>query len=235
MAHRRGWRVLVGGALGAVAAWGVIVGRKWLRHRCQGREHLHSRAYQHPAELARDLAAFWYAPRRLWRLRRGLVFERHLLARLLLMAARASQCSCLWPLVERFVAWMGLELAEIERLGAGDMGVAEVGQVQALLFAERYGEQAGRLDDDLLFELHEAYGDEKAQLVRDWLALTKILLRVGYTWERGLACLSGAVRASAWGALLTVGLACLGAPPLLLWALTMRAERPERELDSAGV
>ncbi|MGC9359688.1 MAG: hypothetical protein ACP5G7_04825 [Anaerolineae bacterium] len=233
MAHRRGWRVLAGGALGAVAAWGVIVGRRWLRHRCQGREHLHKRAYQHPAELARDLAAFWYAPKRLWRLRRGLFSERRLLARLSLMATRSSQCPCLWPLVDRFASWMGLGPTEIERLGAGDMAVAEVGQVQAILFAERYGEQAGHLDKDLLDELHEAYGDETAYLMRDWLALTQILVRVGYTWELALACLSGAVRASALGPLVTVGVACLGVPPLLLWALAMRAERPEHELDPA--
>jgi hypothetical protein len=229
MAHRRGWRVLVGGALGAIAAWGVIVGRRWLRDRCRGRQHLDKRAYRHPAELAHDLAAFWYAPDRLGRLRRGLFLERRLLARLSLMAARSSQCACLWPLVDRFAEWMGLNATEIARLGAGDMAVAEVGQVQALLFAERYGEQDGKLDEDLLVELHEAYGDDVAHLVRDWLALMQIAVRVAYTWELALGRLSGAVQGSAWGPMLTVSIACLGVPPLLLWALAMRAECPERK------
>ncbi|MCD6302606.1 MAG: hypothetical protein J7M15_03665 [Anaerolineae bacterium] len=229
MAHRRGWRLVVGCAMGAAAAWAVIVGRRWLRARCQGREHLCQRAYRHPRELARDLAAFWYAPWRLWRLRRGLFLERGLLARLALVAVRAAQCACLWPIMDRFAAWLGLDEDEIARLGAGDMAVAEVAQVQALLFAVRYGEQAGHPDEDLLTELHQAYGDETACLIRDWLALVQIVVRVGYTWELALGRLSGAVQGSALGPLVTVGVAFLGGPPLLLWALMMRAEIPPRE------
>jgi len=57
-------------------------------------------------------------------------------------------------------------------------------------------------------------------------------VRVGYTWELALGRLSGAVQGSALGPLVTVGVAFLGGPPLLFWALMMRAEIPPRELAS---
>lgn len=234
MARGRGWRLLLGCAAGAVASWGVIVGRRWLRVRCRGRVHLHRRAYSHPRALASDLAAFWYHPTRLRRLRGGLLAGQRFLARLAVVAVRASQCTCLWSAVDWLAERLGLAKVEIARLGAGDLAVAEVAQVQALLFATRHGEEAGRLEEELIRDLHEAYGDEKAHLVRDWLDLVQIAVRVGYTWELALARLGGVAKGSALGPLVTVGAAVFGGLPLLAWALLVRAEAAGRELASSN-
>jgi len=222
MGRGRGWGLLFGCVAGAAAAWGVVEGRRWLQRRYQGREQLHFRAYDGPEELAGDLAAFWNDPPRLRRLGRGLLTERRLLGRLMVVAVRASQCGCLWPVAERVAGRWGLDGDELARLGAGDLAVAEVGQVQALLVAVRYGEQAGQLDADVLSELGGAYGSEMAQLIVDWLDLIGVAVRVGHTWELALARLGGAAKGSAVRPLMTVKIAVLGGLPLLAWGILWR-------------
>ncbi|MGI6379691.1 MAG: hypothetical protein ACOX2R_02750 [Anaerolineae bacterium] len=222
MARGRGWGLLVGGVVGVAAAWGVVAGRRWLRRRYQGRKGLHGRAYAGYEELAGDVAAFWRDRARLRRLRNGLLAERALLARLLVVAVRASQCACLEPVARRAAGYLGQDEGEIARLEAGDLAIAELAQVQALLTAVRFGEAGGDLDADVLAELRSAYGEEKAFLIVDWLDLVGIAIRAGHTWDLALARLSGARRGSALRPLATVAMAFLGGLPLMAWGIVWR-------------
>ncbi len=230
MARGRGWGVLVGCLAGAAAAWGVVAGRRWLRRRYQGREWPQGRAYAGYEELVGDLAAFWRDRARLRRLRNGLLAERALLARLLVVAIRASQCGCLASVARRAAGYLGQDEGEIARLEAGDLAIAEVSQVQALLTAIRYGETGGDLDADVLAELRRAYGENKALLIVDWLDLVGIAIRVGHTWDLALARLGGASRGSALQPLITIAVAVLGGLPLMAWGIVWRGSFVEAAL-----